>query len=229
MASFPLSAQNPQSPVSESHGTINILFANQNGLVALTDSMLSYTGNPPPPPSPNHQKLFKIDDKTVCMMAGSYSNTDIVRGIADFDLWVPNIMHGFATQQQKLLSAGTPLPFAMKLVRLKETFEQQLSSNLQAFVLAHPEADISKVEPIELTLAGYDIDGVLKVEEITLTPEQTASGIRLKTGGLPHNPQAPTPLCELRSGFDANPLYDIYGLPKPRVVGVCCSVKRQAF
>jgi hypothetical protein len=214
-----LFARNVPGPMKESHGTINIVFANQNGLVALTDTMLSFSDGSH---QPDHQKLFKIDNKTVCMMAGSYSAPGI-GGIAEFDLWVPNIMNGFAEEQRKVISAGVPLSFARKFTRLKETFEHQLTSNLQAFVLAHPEIDIAKVQPLELTLAGYDIVGVLKVGEITLTPERTAGGISFKTSGLPVNgDQIPT--CELRSGFDADALYDVYHVPSPRVIrnGLFC-------
>jgi hypothetical protein len=207
-------AQNIPNELKESHGTINILFANQNGLVALTDSMLSNANNTIH--SPDHQKLFKIDDKTVCMMAGIYSAVGIENSL-DFSVWIPNIMSGFAAQQQKE-SARRPLSFALKLTSLKRTFEHQLTANLQAQVLARPELDIAKLQPIELTLAGYDLDGILKVGEITLTPEKDKNGIFFSGSGLPRGDH-PIPMCELRAGFDASPLYDYEHVPKPRIVG----------
>src|SRR5271168_5299533 len=50
------------------HGTINILLANKNGLVAVTDSRLSSKGRA----AGSAQKLFQLDDKTICTIAGAY-------------------------------------------------------------------------------------------------------------------------------------------------------------
>jgi hypothetical protein len=85
-------------PLEESHGTINILLANQNGLVAVTDSMLS---TPDDHHYPGHQKLFRIDDKTIATMAGSYSKPGMGGRSPNFDLWVPNIMNGFSVRLQR--------------------------------------------------------------------------------------------------------------------------------
>jgi hypothetical protein len=49
-----------------SHGTINILLANRNGMVLITDSRASFTlGH-----DDHAQKLFRIDLVTVCSIAG---------------------------------------------------------------------------------------------------------------------------------------------------------------
>lgn len=170
--------------VQESHGTINIVLANKNGLVSLTDSMLSYSDGRH---QPGHQKLFQIDRKTVCLMAGTYGQPGLNDENTSFALWVPNIMNRFAAQQQALEKAGRRLSFAMMFVRMKETFEHQLTANLQAYISADHPVDVAKLEPIELTLAGYDLDGVLKVGEVTLTPEQEPGGIGFKAGGIQRN------------------------------------------
>src|SRR5882724_6913774 len=59
--------QNPKDS-SVVHGTINIALGNENGLVVLTDSMVS-VGGVPRPDMPS-QKLFKLDDRTICAIAG---------------------------------------------------------------------------------------------------------------------------------------------------------------
>ena len=54
-------------------GTVNIVLANANGIVALTDSNQTgkspSTGEPFTSPLPG-QKLFRLDDRTVCTIAG---------------------------------------------------------------------------------------------------------------------------------------------------------------
>jgi hypothetical protein len=53
-------------------GTLNVVLANKNGAVVLTDSMLSDESGPVPIPRPETpgQKLFQLDDKTICAIAG---------------------------------------------------------------------------------------------------------------------------------------------------------------
>jgi len=55
------------------HGTVNIILANRNGIVAVTDSRLSSTASKPNQPHYVGQKLFKLDEHTICTIAGSYS------------------------------------------------------------------------------------------------------------------------------------------------------------
>src|SRR5258706_9342798 len=52
------------------HGTINVALGNENGIVVLTDSMLTAGAQQRPDPG---QKLFKLDDRTVCAIAGFVS------------------------------------------------------------------------------------------------------------------------------------------------------------
>ena len=54
------------------HGTINVVFANAHGVVALTDSRLSSGGKRT---DFEGRKLFRIDEHTVCTIAGWYANT----------------------------------------------------------------------------------------------------------------------------------------------------------
>ena len=61
------------SGLSPSHGTINIFLANRNGLVAVTDSRLSSNGKA----VARGQKLFKVDDHTICAVAGFYMDSGV--------------------------------------------------------------------------------------------------------------------------------------------------------
>ena len=60
----PLLAETKATDDSLGHGTINIVLANEKGIVVLTDSMITLgDGHQSPDPA---QKLFKLDDRTVC-------------------------------------------------------------------------------------------------------------------------------------------------------------------
>ena len=49
------------------HGTVNIALGNKYGWVVLTDSMVTSGDHQLPQPA---QKLFRLDDETVCAIAG---------------------------------------------------------------------------------------------------------------------------------------------------------------
>src|SRR5438046_649804 len=52
------------------HGTVNIVLGNANGIVILTDSMITAGDRQLPDPA---QKLFRLDDHRVCAIAGFVS------------------------------------------------------------------------------------------------------------------------------------------------------------
>lgn len=76
-----------QVPQSSSHGTINILLANGNGMVLLTDSRTSNHGRLV---SDNSPKLFQLDDKTVCSIAGFYFDPGPT---FELNLQIPGSLH----------------------------------------------------------------------------------------------------------------------------------------
>lgn len=61
-------SQSSQSGIA-AHGTVNIFLANGNGLIAVTDSKISAQSGP----LGYGQKLFKLDDRTICSIAGFFS------------------------------------------------------------------------------------------------------------------------------------------------------------
>jgi len=70
-ASLPANAQELNN-TAVFGGTLNVVLANKNGAVILTESMLSDESGPVPIPRPETpgQKLFQLDDKTICAIAG---------------------------------------------------------------------------------------------------------------------------------------------------------------
>jgi Proteasome subunit len=69
---LPTRTATPRESPTSTHGTINLLLANKNGTVLITDSRIS-NGNYQRI-SDHAQKLFQLDDKTVCSIANFYSD-----------------------------------------------------------------------------------------------------------------------------------------------------------
>ena len=66
---MPVARTASQDPADDSvvHGTINVALGNENGIVVLTDSMITAGEHQLSEPG---QKLFRLDDWTVCALAG---------------------------------------------------------------------------------------------------------------------------------------------------------------
>jgi len=144
-------------------GTINVVLANSNGIVAVTDSRLTWTtaGNPllhRPDPKPG-QKLFRLDDWTVCAFAGFASAP-----LHIFPVLIDNSA-GILRDLAHELSLRPRLAFDEKLSLLSFIFQSRLEaiSNIRDVA-----SDLDNYR-ISLTLAGYDIDGAAKVAQLTLT------------------------------------------------------------
>lgn len=177
----------------QSYGTVNVILANKNGLVAVTDSMLTFGAGHH---DPTGVKLFKIDDKTVCTVAGFYSNPTMPE---TFSVRIPNVMSNYIRNITPGNKGEDP-GFTFKFQRLAEIFVHELTGHLQEFYVSHPGFQVSTIQPIELTLAGYDTDGSLKIGEVTLSPEDTDHGISFVATGLP--PSINVPFCEISASFD---------------------------
>ena len=153
----------PQS----THGTINVLLGNKNGLVVVTDSRLSYDSRP----LGEGQKLFVLDDHTVCSIAGFYSQSGPdLRGT--YPLWteVPGLIGEYLAKSKALRarSKGTSDLISEKLDRLSNiyTFALEIVTNLIS-------VDFPAFVPDEavLTVAGYEGKD-LRIEGITLMPKK---------------------------------------------------------
>jgi hypothetical protein len=201
-------AQQKQEP-RLSHGTVNILLANSNGLVAVTDSMLTVSGRFAEH-NPTGTKLFKLDDRTVCTMAGEY-RTPGPNSRSSLELLVPQVMNDFATELRTKRNSN--LAFERKAQRLSALFERRMTINLQ--FLATANEDISKIQDLYLTIAGYDIDGQLKIAEITFRPTKNQDGVFYIPAVRP--PSELLPACEVSAGVDPQSDYLRLGQPSLKI------------
>jgi len=140
------------------HGTINVVLGNEHGIVVLTDSMITLDHHQSPVPG---QKLFKLDDRTVCTFAGFAS----APGAGDFFYTQSSaIIQEFARQ---LASSSEPLSVEEKINALSYIFVRQLTA-LASLRDATRQATDPWSYSVQLTLAGYDPDGSPKIVQVTL-------------------------------------------------------------
>lgn len=144
-------------------GTVNIVLANANGIVVLTDSNQTWrapNGEPFTAPRPG-QKLFRIDDKTVCTIAGFGAAS--LPGFPEFTSSAAGVLD---TYVEELRSKGGSHSFHEILTSLEFLFDFQLSGigNLQ-----HLNPSDLENYGFELTLAGYDTDGTAKIGKVVLS------------------------------------------------------------
>jgi 20S proteasome alpha/beta subunit len=157
-----------QTDDSVVHGTINIALGNENGLVVLTDSMIT-TGGRPHPEKPS-QKLFKLDDRTVCAIAG-FAAADAISAppisppasVPDLNTSTSAIIHEYTRKS----AAQAPQSIAEKLRALAILMRLHLSA------IANVRDALGNPTPIDsyrfqLIVAGYDTDDKLKIGKITL-------------------------------------------------------------
>jgi 20S proteasome alpha/beta subunit len=144
------------------HGTINVALGNESGLVVLTDSMITVDGRQQPEPG---QKLFKLDDHTVCSFAGFASApADPARpSVRDLNMSTSSIIHKYVRQSAR----QPPMSIAERLRTLSFLFKQHLTAiaNVRD-ALGNP----TKIERygFQLIVAGFDLDGKPKIGRIAL-------------------------------------------------------------
>jgi hypothetical protein len=143
------------------HGTVNIIIANQNGLVVVTDSRLSDTNGRRTGYAP---KLFKLDSLAVCSIAGFYSDGGPLsfRGISyPISTAVPVIMRSLIEN-----SHFESMDLETKLNHVALQMEFSLAVLLNTYAAAHRPV---KTSPSEITVSGYD-RGRLGYASTTLYP-----------------------------------------------------------
>jgi 20S proteasome alpha/beta subunit len=163
-----VAAQNPRDD-GVVHGTINIALGNKNGLVVLTDSMVSTTdpatGKMYQLPNPG-QKLFKLDERTVCSVAGFASapaGSGSKIALPDLNTNTSAIIHEYVRQ-----SAPQPRQsIAEKLRALASLFTMHLAMIANVRDAAGSPTPINAYA-FQLIVAGYDIDDKPKIGRIVL-------------------------------------------------------------
>jgi hypothetical protein len=148
-------------------GTVNIIFANANGIVALTDS--NQTVNGLSTSRVPGQKLFRLDEHTVCTIAGFASVSHLqyptltTSAAAVLDRYV-----------KELAKSGGSHSFREKLGSLEFLLDQLLASlgNMERLDKRQTQEYV-----FELVLAGYDLDGTVRISKVRFDANLSAEGV----------------------------------------------------
>jgi 20S proteasome alpha/beta subunit len=147
-----------------SRGTVNIALANANGIILLTDSVQSHKEQDGWHYVQPVQKLFRLDDKTVCSFAGFASetgwflpqlNTEIPGVIADFQDQLSK--HPVSQLEAKLQAIGHLVGFYIDLIANRREVVVGPGTPIDSYIF-------------EVIVAGYDADGKPKLEKLVITP-----------------------------------------------------------
>jgi 20S proteasome alpha/beta subunit len=151
-----LASEKEENPVV--HGTINVVLANKNGMVVLTDSMLTAGDEQLSTPG---KKLFRLDDHSVCAIAGIIASPS--GSYKELDLSTVAAVDDYASQ----IGVGPPISIGQKLRELAFL----LNINISAVENVR-NANGKSLNPdsyvLQLIVAGYDTDGVLKIGKVNL-------------------------------------------------------------
>jgi hypothetical protein len=161
--------QQSQSPPTTEHpttfGTLIGAYGNANGIVVVTDSMLTVVtpeGITYPKIDPG-QKLLELDDRTVCAIAGI--NQLGVQADPDLDADILGLIQDYKSQLREKESLMRTL--------------QGLSGMLQFYLSEIATIQVATKRPmplgtykLDLLLVGYDIDGLPKIGSLVIAVEQ---------------------------------------------------------
>lgn len=168
-----------QQPDDDSvvHGTINVALGNRNGLVVLTDSMLTRmlpSGGTDQLPNPG-QKLFKLDDRTVCAIAGFVSAPASSTGItmSDLNTSTSAIIHEYVRQSK-------PNPrqsITEKLLALRALFTMHLDMIANVREVARLSSPLD-LYTFQIIVAGYDNDDKPRIGRIAFRMYPSEGSLR---------------------------------------------------
>jgi len=153
-------------------GTINLILANDQGMVAITDSMVTderpdghggfiYQQRPEP-----GEKLFQIDDRTVCTIAGFASAATPT--LPEFVNSASEMMQRFKQRLNQQSQRNAQLTVKDKLRMLEGIFTLYIEG------VANLRGD-DRNYSFELLIAGYDPDGKPKIGGLVLKTISEAS------------------------------------------------------
>jgi len=165
---LPLIVAAGENPTDDgiAHGTINIAIGNKNGLVVLTDSMITVTDATGTHQQQNPgQKLFKLDDRTVCSFAGFASAPAGSPGatMSDLNTNTSAIIHEYVRQS----AHQKPQSIVERLRGLAFLLNLHLSTIANVRDALRTATGI-ELYRFQLIVAGYDIDDKPKIGRITL-------------------------------------------------------------
>lgn len=164
--------ERPAATIPETlQGTINAILANGNGLVAVTDSLLSSKVQQNPPWQ--GRKLFKLDDRTICTVAGFYRQPG-----PDFGPYGAGARAALNQVERAYVERRTSYISVMSVEQKLQTFTNAVAFS---FGVASTAAIVSGIpvpkEDIVISVAGFDVDGSLKVGQVDLLPRLVNTSI----------------------------------------------------
>jgi hypothetical protein len=184
-----MNSRGDQSAGRTTHGTVNVFLGNEKGLVVVTDSRLSSSVGF----RDAGQKLFKIDDHTVCTIAGWYSDVGPEVGpVGDTpsfpaEMSIPVFINNF------LVSARSVNSLEQKMFILSAVFR----STLRAVAAVDAHAGIQpNFSPSQLTLAGLSEDGIIEILQRDFVPS-ALNGMIMGYDEVDHPPILLTPDTKL--------------------------------
>jgi hypothetical protein len=144
-------------------GTVNIFLANGNGLVAITDSRLSDESGSA---AGFGQKLFKVDDQTVCSIAGFFSWSGPVFPGNKTKL-LPTAVPAVLNAYIDALHSSPPESLQSKFEDIAKAWDFDLNIMLEFGAIAKQPYVPSEASVI--TIGGYE-NGVLWIGQVSLVP-----------------------------------------------------------
>lgn len=178
--SFPAICANTEAPdpAPFTHGTINVVLANQTGAVVETDSQLSANGFP----KGLGQKLFKIDDTTVCAIAGFYTapTPTFAGSYSPTPSSVPAMIQQYLDERRGQLGHT----MTEKMDSVVQIFNFDLDFVINTYFAAAKQTPVeedTKLFLSEITLVGYE-NHRLTIIQALLSPTLDGSFLSFHAG-----------------------------------------------
>ena len=158
----------PAQPEGTLGGTIVVVIGNGNGLAAVTDSRLSSGGRTV---SDHGEKMILMDDHTLCVIAGWYSNSGPTLDKTTFPAYaaVPGIVRSFA-QRESVASKSSPVE--TRIGALARDVAYALNAVQQ---VALWRGDKTQPDASEITIAA-SVGNHIEVARMDLNPVPQANG-----------------------------------------------------
>jgi hypothetical protein len=148
------------------HGKVNIILANKNGLVAVTDSRLSrFKPDNRPEAVGVAQKLFQLDSDTICTVAGDYA------------------VYGPLIEDNEILGSGIVSRAISDLTNKKEWksihsvaeksrfLTSQMAMYFQTYLTLNQFVGVRRQFGLQVTVAGYDASGLSVIQSNLIRDE----------------------------------------------------------
>jgi uncharacterized membrane protein len=161
----------PVSQLGDAGGTVNVVLANKNGLVAVTDSRLTDISNKPLMKDHDQffraQKLFLFDDHTICTIAGWFSSPWNTQDLRDVNLYfaLPNSIHKLVDNVNYLHSK--PIEQKMRVLAANIAITRGIIDSLPLQLKSKGES-----EPSIITMETSE-DGIIKIVVAVITQNRS--------------------------------------------------------